>query len=264
MSSQFTDAQLAAFLEGRLDDDALIDAIEAAINADVTLAERMERLDVVDHAGQVVRDSFAPLLRAPVPDHLVQIVNAPAAETAEVIDFTAARAAADASRPANDNGRGWRWPQFGAMAASLALGVMVGGAWLTGSGDTDGALVLAGRDGFTTTPAISAMLDTAPSGQSVDLTGLGTGEVVLTFRNSDRKLCRQFTIANANTTSDALACAKGDSGWQIEALGRRAGPTGDMQLASGDAAVSVVAAVDAMIDGDPLVGEAEAAELKAK
>lgn len=265
MSGQFTDLQLKAFLEGRLGDDALIDTIEAAINADPALAERMEQLVVADDAAQGVRQAYAPMLTAPVPDHLTQIVAAPLAQEADVIDFVAARTKPDALRPANDNGRGWRWPQFAAMAASLALGVMVGGALLPGRADADRALALAGSGGLAPTPAVSAMLDSAPSGQSVDLAGLGTGEVVLTFRSGDRKLCRQFTIKVAGTsTSDALACADADGSWQIEALGRRAAPAGDLQLASGDAAVSVVAAVDAMIDGDPLVGEAEAAELKTK
>ncbi|MBA4748895.1 MAG: hypothetical protein H2056_09310 [Sphingopyxis sp.] len=264
MNGPFTEAQLTAFLDGKLDDDALVDAIEAAINADPALAEKIERLAVADDGALAVRQAFAPVLDAPVPDHLAQIVASSSADSAVVADFAAARAKRDARQPANDNGRAWRWPQFAAMAASLMVGVMIGGPLLVGGADSDRALVLAGADGFATAPVIAAMLDTAPSGQSVDLAGLGAGEVVLTFRNSDRQLCRQFTIEGADTTSDALACAGADGGWRIEALGRRAAPAGDMKLAGGDAAVSVVAAVDAMIDSDPLVGDAEAAELKAK
>jgi hypothetical protein len=165
--------------------------------------------------------------------------------------------------PANDTARGgWGWPQFGAMAASLVLGVMIGGPLLTGGSDAPqgGGLVLASA-------GLDAMLDTAPSGQQVDLAALGQGEVVLTFRNADGQLCRQFTIADpAGATSDALACAGTGSqaGWQIEAYGRRAAPAGEMKLAGGDAAPAVVAAVDAMIDSDPLVGADELAELGKK
>jgi hypothetical protein len=122
--------------------------------------------------------------------------------------------------------------------------------------------VLAGAQGPALPGAIAGMLNTAPSGEAVDLGDLGNGEVVLTFRNFDGQLCRQFTLEGAGGTSDALACETGDgSSWQLEAMGRRAPPIGEMQLAGGDAAVSVVAAVDAMIDSDPLVGESETAAL---
>jgi hypothetical protein len=258
MSHPFTDAQLAAFLDGTLEDESLLEAIEAAINADPALAERVEALASGDDlATLAVRDAFAPVLSAPVPEKLTQIVAAP--ESAQVVDFAAARSARDLPKPANDTAGGWRWPQFGAMAASLALGVLIGGPLLTGGDNapTGGSLVLASAD-------VDAMLDTAPSGQAVDLAALGTGEVVLTFRNADGALCRQFMIEAGGGTSDALACAGADGDWQVEAYGRRAAPVGEMKLAGGDAAPAVVAAVDAMIDSDVLIGADELAELKAK
>lgn len=259
MSQPFTDAQLAAFLDGTLEDETLIDAIEAAINADAALAERVEALAGADEAAAAVRDAFAPVLTAPVPEHLTRIVAAPA--SAEVLDLAAVRAARTLPAPANDTGGTWRWPQFAAMAASLVIGVMIGGPLLTGGGaggdSTGGSLVLASAD-------LDGMLDSAPSGQAVDLASLGTGEVVLTFRNADGQLCRQFMIEGAGATSDALACADSSGGWQVEAYGRRAAPAGEMKLAGGDAAPAVVAAVDAMIDSDVLVGADEAAELAKK
>lgn len=265
-SEPFTDTQLAAFLDGTLEDAALLDAIEAAINDDPALADRVEALAAADdHTAQAVRDAFAPVLAAPVPDHLTQIVAQPAQPA--VVDLAAVRAARSLPKPANDMGSGWRWPQFGAMAACLALGVMIGGPLLTGGaagGAQGGALVLAAVEGPSTPPAVAAMLDSAPSGQAVDLASLGTGEVVLTFRNADGALCRQFMVEAGSSTSDALACAGADGGWQVEAFGRRAAPVGEMKLAGGDAAVSVVAAVDAMIASDALIGADEAAQLKQK
>ena len=258
MTPAFTDAQLAAFLDGTLEDDALIDAIEAAINDDPALAERVEALAGADATAAAVRDAFAPVLSAPVPEHLTRIVAAPA--SAEVVDLAAARAARTLPLAANDTGPAWRWPQFAAMAASLVLGIVIGGPLLTGGGDSgnaDGSLVLASAD-------LDAMLDTAPSGQAVDLASLGKGEVVLTFRNADGQLCRQFMIEGAGATSDALACADAGGDWQVEAYGRRAAPAGEMKLAGGDAAPGVVAAVDAMIDSDALIGADEAAALSAK
>jgi hypothetical protein len=148
------------------------------------------------------------------------------------------------------------------MAASLALGVLIGGPLLKSGGadaPAGAGLVLASAD-------LSAMLDSAPSGQRTDLAALGAGEVVLTFRNADGQLCRQFLIeGKGGATSDALACAGGaGKDWQIEAYGRRAAPAGEMKLAGGDAAPAVVAAVDAMIDSDPVTGPDELAELGKK
>lgn len=260
MSQPFTDTQLAAFMDGSLADEAQIEAIEAAINADPALAERAEALAAGDALAPLLREAFAPVLDAPVPERLIA---AAAPRGADVIDLAAARAAKSPPLPipANDSGRsGWRWPQFGAMAASLALGVLIGGPLLTGGPDAPQAdgLVLASAD-------ITEMLDTAPSGQRIDLAAMGEGEVVLTFRNADGQLCRQFMLEGEGGTSDALACAGGaDKRWQVEAYGRRAAPVGEMKLAGGDAAPAVVAAVDAMIGSDPVTGADELAELSKK
>jgi len=247
MSQPFTDTQLAAFLAGTLEDETQIEAIEAAINADPALAERVERLAADDAPAAAVREAYAPVLAAAVPDRLVRIVE-PAVETGR----------RPLPVPANDTGSGWRWPQFAAMAASLVLGVVIGGQLLDRGGSGDGAsLILASAD-------VTDMLDTAPSGRDFDLASLGTGQVVLTFRNADKQLCRQFMVKDkSGGTSDALACAPGGN-WQIEAYGRRAAPAGEMKLAGGDAAPAVVAAVDAMIDSDPLLGPDEAAALGRK
>ena len=250
MSQPFTDAQLAAFLAGTLEDDVLLDAIEAAINADPALADRVEALAAAgdDPAAGAVRNAFAPVLAAPVPESLTGIVRPAAPPAARLLPT-----------PANDTGASWRWPQFAAMAASLVLGVVIGGPLLTGGGGDDSAgLVLASAE-------VETMLATLPSGQQTDLASLGTGEVVLTFRDGEGRLCRQFLIEQGGTTSDALACAAGSGkSWQIEAYGRRAAPTGEMKLAGGDAAPAVVAAVDAIIAGDPLIGADETAVLGAK
>jgi hypothetical protein len=265
MTQTFTPEQLRGFLDGTLEDESLITAIEAAINADPALADEIEALASKSPIAAQVRAAFDPVLAASVPQHLIDSV-APQAE-AKVVDIGSARTQPKPPAlpvPANDSGSaasGWRWPQFAAMAACLAIGVMVGGPLLTGGGAggtaSGGSLVLASAD-------VTQMLDTAPSGKAVDLAALGEGEVVLTFRNADGQLCRQFALEAAGGTSDALACADAGGDWQIEAYGRRAAPAGEMKLAGGDAAPGVVAAVDAMIDSDPLVGADEAAQLKTR
>jgi len=264
MSPAFSDAQLAAFLDGSLADEQLAAAIEAAINADPALAERAMALAESgdDAASQAVRDAFAPVLDTLVPARLTEALAAPGG--AEFVHLADRRVSTPAvPQPANDTGSGWRWPQFAAIAASLAVGLMIGGPLLGGreggAGGDPGALLLANAE-------VSAMLDAAPSGQRKDLAALGEGEVVLTFRNTAGALCRQFTITapRGGSTSDALACADRGGDWQVQAFGRRAAPVGEMKLAGGDAAVGVVAAVDEQIAGDPLIGPEELAELKRK
>ena len=261
MSRVFTDTDLLAFMDGSLADEALIAGIEAAINADPALAARAEALAAGDErSAAAVRAAFAPLLDAPVPHRLTALVSAPPG--GDLVDLAAHRPQHRLPSPANDAGSRSRsrWPQFAAMAASLALGMLIGGPLMTGGGGVGGgagggSLVRASAD-------VTTMLDTVPSGQAVELASLGTGEVVLTFRTTDGDLCRQFMIANgADATSDALACRDADGGWQIEAFGRRASAAGEMKLAGGDAAPGVVAAVDAIIASDPLLGADELAEL---
>lgn len=265
MTQPYTDSQLRSFLDGTIDEQ-LAAEIEVAVNADPALADRVEALMQDDQLADAVRTAFAPVLEAPVPLSLERVVMPAAAAT--VVDLAAVRGQGGGPRAANDDQRifgksAWRWPQLTAMAASLAIGLFVGGPLLQGGSSGDGAMVIAGSEGPAAPAAIAAMLDEAPSGRAVDLASLGTGEVVLSFRNAEGQLCRQFSVSGASGTSDALACS-GAGGWQMEALGRRAGPAGDMRLAGGDAAVSVVTAVDAMIDSEPLVGAEEQAELEAR
>jgi hypothetical protein len=262
MTERISDEELQAFLSGTLDEAAAA-RIEAAINADPDLADRAERLADTGWQEQWVAQAFAPVLGAPVPEALAAMVasDAPADDT--IVDLAAVRAqrqAEQVSKPAMSVSS-WRWPQYGAIAASLVVGVVLGGTLLDTSG-TDGgdALVLAIADGLNVPAGVAAMLDTAASAEPVDLASLGQGEVVLTFRDGDNRLCRQFAMTDGSGTSDALAC-RSDSKWQLEALGRRAAPAGEMRTAGGDAAAAVVTAVDELIVGDPIVGEAEQKQL---
>ena len=92
MSTAFTDEQLAAFIAGTMTDEALIDAIAAAIDADPALAARAEALaDGETDTAAAVRAAFAPVLAAAVPEHLTRIIPAPA--SAAVVDLAAACAA---------------------------------------------------------------------------------------------------------------------------------------------------------------------------
>lgn len=251
----FHDTMLRAYLRGALT-VAEMDAIDAALALDPALALRMEALiEDDDPADALVRDAFAPIERAPVPERLTAAVRDATPNHGNVVDFGAAQAGRRATR--------WSWPQLGAMAASLAIGVVVGQGMFQGSGPGGTALVVASADGAQIAPQFAAFLDSNPSGQRTTLAGDARGEVILSFRSVDGQLCRQFLVAQGDGLTDALACR--DQGrWTAEAVSRRAPVAGDVKTASGDAAPAVIAAVDAIFAGEPLVGEAEQAALGAR
>lgn len=249
MSQPVSDEELVAFLHGELD-EARAQAVEAAINADPALAERAAMLDRQD---DLLRAAFAPIIGAAVPDAMRDaVMNGPPAATVTSLDaFRTRRIAAAQPR--------WGWPQFGAMAASLAIGLIAGPA-LLGGGSPGSALVVASGGGTGVSPELAGLLNTAMSGEAVALGELGTARVAISFRDNAQNLCRQVELTGTVATSDLLACRAG-SAWQVQALGQREPANGGMRTASGDAAPAVVAAVDAIIASDPLVGADERAAL---
>lgn len=248
MIAMISDGQLAAFLRAELS-DADMAMIETAINNDPAVCARAEKLAGLADVShdQAIVDAFSPVLEAPVPAHLADVpLQRP---VANVIDFAAARRG---KKP-----RAWGIAQYGAMAASLALGLFMGSGLRDGP-QTGGepALVLASASGLQMTAVVEKFLSAKNSGESQALAGLGNASVALTFRTGDDRLCRQFSLQSAGQTSDAVACRAG-SHWRLEAFGQRLQAAGELRTAGGDAAPAVVAAVDELIAGDPLTDQAE-------
>lgn len=262
MTAPILDTELIAFLNGEIEEIRAAE-IEAAINGDPALIERAEalaeRAEGADPQGDLVRAAFAPILDAPVPDAIIAAVDS-GPKSADILSFAAAKAK-KSNAPLRSST--WAWPQFGAMAASLAIGLIAGPALLGGggSGDASGALIVASANGATVPGALGAVLDTAASGDSVELASLGTAKVDISFRNLDQNLCRQVNVTGGGSSSDILACREGST-WRVEAYGQRAGDVTEVRTAAGEASPAVIAAVDSMIDGDPLVGSDEEAALR--
>jgi anti-sigma factor RsiW len=243
MAGAIADEILIAFLHGELD-EIEIQRVEAAMVADPGVERRLEAL-----AGQDddIRNAFAAVLEAPVPGRLTAIVNETQPE-AQIVDLKSIRE--DRMR------RRWQLPHFGAIAASLAIGLVAG--WQASNPDTASpdALVIASAGGPVLTQAADAFLASARSGERKSLASLGTASVTISFKTAEGILCRQFALDGGSSVSDGVACREG-TGWRLHALGVRPGETGEMRTASGDAAPAVLAAVDVLIDGDPLDAAAE-------
>src|SRR5579863_1810506 len=108
----FSDENLSAYADGELD-EATRAALEAAMAADPVLARRVARHRALRAR---VQDAFAPVLTEPVPERLLAAARGPgSAERADNVIAFQAR-----PRPR------WSWPQWGAMAACLIAGLLLG------------------------------------------------------------------------------------------------------------------------------------------
>lgn len=169
--------------------------------------------------------AFANVLAEPIPERL-----ATAARPGNVVSLR---------RPAP--------PTWATIAATLVVGV------------TAGLLVPRGPQP-TIAPDMTAKgrLATALNTQLASNPSDGSVRVGLTFRAADR-YCRTFTAEEVA----GLACHD-DGAWKVRmTVARQAGHSGDYRMAASETPPEVMAAVDALITGEPLDAEAEAAARKA-
>ena len=221
-----------------------------------------------------LQSAYAPVLDEPMPPALLDLLAIPdAAAKAAPVHLVAAPAPAaasnealpagtnDAARAALPHARRWAWPQFGAMAASLVLGVLFGARLFAphaaAGGDTL-ALAVASDGAITAQGALRSALEQDVAGTVLDPNArVGVG---LTFRDHARQYCRTFTL---DGESSGIACRQSE-GWIVAHLehGRnaRAGEQGGYRTAGSALSPTLLQAVDAMREGDTLdaAGEASA------
>lgn len=235
-----SDEELAAFIDGECDAAATA-RIEQAAQADPSLAARIGAERAL---RERLRSSFAPVLTEAVPPQWEAMIRAAAEPAAApVIDLAAVRAQrAEASRPS----RAPIWRQAwigGAMAASLVLGLFLGGVQNGGIpiAAENGALVAKGQ----LAEALDTQLASAQSGKAL--------RMLATFRSSDGALCRAFSGA----TASGIACHSAD-GWQLRHIlpGTPADTTQYRQAGSADAELMAIA--QQMASGDPFDASQEA------
>lgn len=217
---------IAAYVDGELD---LIAAkrIEKAMATDAELAaaiaaERALRTRLGAH--------FAPALDEPVPDRLTALLTGSAKVDTSLADRREARTAA----------RTWQLPavaQWGAIAASLALGLVVGGYALQGG---DGGYLQATPDSVLASGPLAEALETqlaSTQGAKPDIR-IGTS-----FADGNGAYCRTF----ASAAIDGIAC-KADGQWELR-RSQSGGANSDYRQAS---AGELADAAEAMMAGEPL------------
>lgn len=247
----FSDETLMAYADGELD-PATGAQVEAAMAGDAAMAGRVAR-------HRAMRDdiyaSFAPVLDEAVPQRLRDALRPAHAAPASPAPAYAPGPAANHSR--------WSLPVWGALAASLVVGVLIGKMamppFAAAGGKSAAVATVDGRlaAGGALARALSQQLASAPrQGQAVS--------IGITFRAADGQFCRSFTLRDGPPQSAPLAglacrAPAGGDRWLIpvlvEAPPDAAAPAGYRMAAS--AAPAVLQAIDERIAGQPLDAAAE-------
>jgi hypothetical protein len=237
---------LMAYADGELD-AATRASVEAAMQQDPDIGKRVARHRAL---REKMQGAFSAVLQEQVPDRLIQAARGhpakPPTETAArqgtVMDLSVARVAAQRKNLAVP----LRW-QPAAIAASLLLGLGLGFlAWhepntliRPGAG---GGLVA----GAALAEALSIQLSDDRPANQIATTGLS-------FHDKSGDYCRTFSLRGA-AASSGLACREGTQ-WRIKALAqtaRGAPNSGNFRTAGSEDSPAIRAAVEALIDGEPL------------
>jgi len=211
-----------AWLDGELEGGQAA-RVKARVAASPELAARAEAHRRL--AGGL-RDAFEPVLHS--------ALEPPRFQAGEVIDF-GARAA-----PREERRSQFGLPQWAAMAATLALGLLVGN--LVGGSDRDAPVTL-DHGQLIAAAALSHSLDTALASSP----GNEGARIGLTFRSTKGNVCRSFQDGQAS----GLACREGRQ-WRVEGLFRDGeGQSSDYRMAAGQNP-RLAELIDQTIAGEPL------------
>lgn len=223
-----SDERFFAWIDGELN-PAEAAAVGALVAADPELQRRAEAHRAL---RSTLNGAFDPIAEAELPPRLRQAVRS---REAEIVDLSARRAQGRLiSRPA----------QWAAMAATLAIGVVVGSMIDVGAAGPvarDNGQLVAAND---LEAALYTQLASAPAEDGV--------RIALTFRDPAGDLCRSFT----DKQIAGLACHKGGN-WRIRGLFQAGeGQQTEFRMASG-ADPRLAELIEATMAGEPLDSGAE-------
>lgn len=273
--ARWSDETLSAFLDGELPGEEAA-RLEAELAADPKLRGRVEALRAADAA---VRSAYASIAGEPLPDRVLALIDVHAPAAAPSAGVAAMRTSARQAL-SGPEGRRRRFHVPASVAAGIALAVgflsavaLYGprrpdvsdpagsaGADPAASAGTDpAASVIAGlaASAGAVPPGtrLHDVLEHRASGVAADLPGGATATARLTFVDTAGEYCRQVDVAGAGGSAAVVACRR-DGAWRIEVVTLGAdglAPSADVfRPASAPAAPLLDAAIDAMIDGEPL------------
>jgi len=228
---KYSDEMLMAYIDHELD-PATTASIDAAVMRDPGLAARVERQRKLAAAVQA---AFEPVLQEPMPKRLLE----------------AASGATQAARPSR--ARSWTWFEWGAMAASVMVGAVIGGAFVGDLRRAPSAEIAAERGRTTARGELArALSEQLTSSQRPD----GRVRIGLTFVSKGGEYCRTFLLDK----SSGLACSA-DGEWQVQMLTQAAAAAtpGAYRTASVAFPPEILRAVEERIQGTSLDAAAERA-----
>jgi hypothetical protein len=210
---------------------------------DTAIAEAVARHRAL---RQDIAAAFAGILDEPVPARLQPPAATPVAPAAPVLSLDAARAARAAQAAPPPTRRRWSWPEWGALAAMLMVGVLVGKVVPQGAQPAiagNGNQVVAQGE-------LASALDRQVGGKDA-----GAVRVGVSFAARDGGYCRSFVMG----TSAGLACREGGQ-WRIPVMAETgAEAQGAYRQAGTELPPAVLDAIDARIAGKPLDAAGEEA-----
>ena len=246
------DETVMAFVDGELNDAARAE-VEAAMAADPSVRAQVEAQLAL---RKRLRASFDSVLAEPVPERLRQAARGDSRSARDdVADLAAARTAKQAEAAAKQSrqiaARRWSVPQFGAIAASLVIGVLLGQGLFRSSSEnvvtSDGSMVAGGAlDDTLTHQLASTQGDSAPV------------QIGLTYKNNEGAYCRTFALREDAVTA-GIACRAGEA-WRIEMLEQlSATASATYRTAGAELPASVRQRVQSHIAGEALDATGESA-----
>ena len=215
VDGELVGAELAAFERLMLEHPA----VRAQVEAERALRDRLAR-------------HYAPVMDEPVPDRF-RTMFAPEGD-AQIIDFASEKAKRQSFSP--------RWLNFGAIAATLAVG-MIAGQMV----DLSGSPVSSQGGQLIAKAGLEQALDVQlASAQPSDV------RIGVTFRTSAGEICRTFD----SPALAGIACRTGEN-WRLRqtVASDPKDPTEYRQAGSANAAI--MAAAQSMMKGEPLDAAAE-------
>jgi hypothetical protein len=243
---------LMAYADGELDGAEHLPErarVEAAMKADPEVAQRVAKHRALRRR---LSATFDPVLDEPVPDRLVAAVRA--APTATVSDLGRARASKAESAASTARRRAsWSGSQWGAMAASLVIGAIIGRVAL----NSPELSPIAARDGRLVAQAglAEALSNQLASAQPGD----APVQIGTSFKTKSGTYCRTFVLHDGEAMG-GLACRAGDE-WNVHTVARTQatpGADGGYRPAAAEMPAPVLAAVESEIAGDALDASGEA------
>lgn len=220
-----------AWLDGELPADEA-----ARVEAEVAADPRLSRL-ADEHRAMAtgLRSAFGSVEAQQVPEQLRRSIESERGQ--KVVSLADARSSREVRRAPS------LWVQMGALAATLAVGIVTGNMLSSGflpSGSSDPIQTEAGRlvASADLENALYARLASAPAEEGP--------RIGLTFRDKTGAICRTFE----DRAASGLACREGGD-WRIRSVFQ--GPGGqatDYRMAGGPNP-QLLEEVDAIIDGEP-------------